>query len=162
MMRLSQSCMSLQSRLTLCDPMGHSLPSSSVHGILQARILEAVAISYPKGIFPTQGPNPSLLYLLLWQVDSLLLSHNGNPLPGYVDHLWTFWMDIWPGGLCGGDSEEKLIFLRIQVLHSGTVRRLWQWGSALCCQIRASASHSTLPNVSAGGAPRLCRLPGEL
>ena len=31
--------------LTLCDPMDHSLSSSSVHGILQARILEWVAIS---------------------------------------------------------------------------------------------------------------------
>ena len=27
-------------RLQSCDPMGHSLPGSSVHGILQARILE--------------------------------------------------------------------------------------------------------------------------
>ena len=34
----------LQSCLTLCDPMDCSLPSSSVHGILQARILEWVAI----------------------------------------------------------------------------------------------------------------------
>ena len=33
-----------QSCLTLCDPMGCSLPGSSVHGILQARILEWVAI----------------------------------------------------------------------------------------------------------------------
>ena len=32
--------------LTLCDPMDCSLPSSSVHGILQARILEWVAISF--------------------------------------------------------------------------------------------------------------------
>ena len=32
--------------LTLCDPMDHSLPGSSVHGILQARILEWVAISF--------------------------------------------------------------------------------------------------------------------
>ena len=31
---------SLQSCLTLCDPMDYSLPGSSVHGILQARILE--------------------------------------------------------------------------------------------------------------------------
>ena len=29
---------------TLCDPMDHSPPDSSVHGILQARILEWVAI----------------------------------------------------------------------------------------------------------------------
>ena len=31
---------SLQSCLTLCDPMGSSPPSSSIHGILQARILK--------------------------------------------------------------------------------------------------------------------------
>ena len=36
---------SLQSCLTLCDPMDCSLPGSSVHGVLQARILEWVAIS---------------------------------------------------------------------------------------------------------------------
>ena len=34
---------SLQSCLTLCDPRDCSLPGSSVHGILQARILEWVA-----------------------------------------------------------------------------------------------------------------------
>ena len=34
----------LQSCLTLCNPMYCSPPSSSVHGILQARILEWVAI----------------------------------------------------------------------------------------------------------------------
>ena len=42
----------IQSCLTLCDPMNCSLPGSSVHGILQARILEWV--------FPSPGdlPNP--------------------------------------------------------------------------------------------------------
>ena len=35
-----------QSRLILCDPMDCSPPGSSVHGILQARILEWVAISF--------------------------------------------------------------------------------------------------------------------
>ena len=34
---------------TLCDPMDYSLPGSSVHGILQARILEWVAISFSRG-----------------------------------------------------------------------------------------------------------------
>ena len=36
----------LQSFPTLCNPMDCSLPDSSVHGILQARILEWVAISF--------------------------------------------------------------------------------------------------------------------
>ena len=38
--KLRQSC------LTLCDPIDGSPPGSSVHGILQARILEWVAISF--------------------------------------------------------------------------------------------------------------------
>ena len=37
-----------QSCPTLCDPMDHSLPGSSVHGILQARILEWVAIPFSR------------------------------------------------------------------------------------------------------------------
>ena len=37
-----------QSCLTLCDPMDHSLPGSSIHGIFQARILEWVAISFSR------------------------------------------------------------------------------------------------------------------
>ena len=38
-----------QSCLTLCDPMDYSLPGSSVHGILQARILEWVAVPFSRG-----------------------------------------------------------------------------------------------------------------
>ena len=38
-----------QSCPTLWDPMDRSLPGSSFHVILQARILEWVAISFPKG-----------------------------------------------------------------------------------------------------------------
>ena len=37
-----------QSCLTLCDPMDCGLPGSSIHGILQARVLEWVAISFSR------------------------------------------------------------------------------------------------------------------
>ena len=40
---------SLQLCLTLCDPMGCSPPGSSVHGILQARILEYVSMPSSRG-----------------------------------------------------------------------------------------------------------------
>ena len=40
---------SLQSCPTLCDPMDCSLPGFSVHGILQARILQWVAIPFSRG-----------------------------------------------------------------------------------------------------------------
>ena len=35
--------------LSLCDRMDYSPPGSSVHGILQARILEWVAVSFSRG-----------------------------------------------------------------------------------------------------------------
>ena len=38
-----------QSCVTLCDPIDCSPPGSSVHGILQARMLEWVAISFSRG-----------------------------------------------------------------------------------------------------------------
>ena len=48
----------LQLCSTLCNPMDYNLPGLSVHGILQARILarilEWVAMSSSRGIFPTQ------------------------------------------------------------------------------------------------------------
>ena len=49
----SYACMLLC--LTLCDTMDSSLLGSFVHGILQVRILEHIAISYSRGIFLTQG-----------------------------------------------------------------------------------------------------------
>ena len=51
-------CLVTQSYLSLWDPRDCSLPGSSVHGILQARILEWVAMPSSRGIFPTQGLNP--------------------------------------------------------------------------------------------------------
>ena len=39
---------SLQSCLPLCDPVDRSPPGSSIHGILQARILEWVAMSFSR------------------------------------------------------------------------------------------------------------------
>ena len=62
---------------TLCNHMECSPQDSSVHGILQARILEWVAM--PLGIFLTQGSNPHLLYLLHWQVGSLPLASPEKP-----------------------------------------------------------------------------------
>ena len=67
----------LQSCLTLCHPMDCSPPGSSVHGILQARILEWVAVASSREIFPTQGWNLSLLQLLHWQAGSLPLMPPG-------------------------------------------------------------------------------------
>ena len=66
------ACVCAQFGLALCDPMGCSLPGSSVHGIFQARILERVAISYSqRSSQPRVGRH--LLCLLHWQADPLTL-----------------------------------------------------------------------------------------
>ena len=48
-------CVVTQLCLTLCGPVDCSTPGSSVRGILQARILEGIAIPFSRGIVPTQG-----------------------------------------------------------------------------------------------------------
>ena len=42
---------------TLCDPMDCSLPGSSIHGILQARTLEWVAVPFSRGSSGTSDPS---------------------------------------------------------------------------------------------------------
>ena len=64
-----------QSCLALCDLLHCSPPGSSVHGVLQTRILEWIL----QGIFPTQGLNPGFLYCrqILY-----CLSHRGSNMWG--------------------------------------------------------------------------------
>ena len=48
---LKMSVLVTQSYLTHCDLMDCSLPGYSVHGILQARLLEWAAIPFSRGYF---------------------------------------------------------------------------------------------------------------
>ena len=68
---------SLQSYLIPCNPMDCCPWVFFVHGILQARILEWVAIRFSRRIFPIQGSNSCLLRCrrIFYQ-----LSHQGSPL----------------------------------------------------------------------------------
>ena len=85
---LCMSAMSLQLCPTLCDATDCSLPGSSVHGILQARILECVAMPFDPGIKPTSPIAPAL------QADYLLLSHWGSSaellLHGKMSHPFRY------------------------------------------------------------------------
>ena len=64
-----------QSCPTLCDPMDCSPSSSSVHGILQARILEEAAIPFSRDL-----PNPGVkLGSPVLQADSLVSEPPGKP-----------------------------------------------------------------------------------
>ena len=64
-----------------CSP-----PGSSVHEILQARILERVAIPFCRWSFPTQGSNSGLL---LFRRILYCLSHQGRPLLQEIAPYWA-------------------------------------------------------------------------
>ena len=67
---------------TLCDSMDCIPPGSSVHGNLQARILEWVVIPFFRG--SSQPRSPAL------QADALLLSHQESPVLAINNLLYQF------------------------------------------------------------------------
>ena len=69
----------LQSCPTLCKPVDCSPPGSPVRRILQARILEWVAVPFSRGS-SCQGSNLHLLHLLHWQAGFLPLGPPGKPI----------------------------------------------------------------------------------
>ena len=77
-MLVAQSCLTLQS-------MDCSLSSSSVHGILQVRIVEWVAIPFSRGDLANPGFKPGSLAL---QADSLLSEPPGKPIYAKVLNLF--------------------------------------------------------------------------
>ena len=68
----------LQSCLTLCDPMNCSPSGSSVHGILQARILEWVAVPFSRG--SSRPVDRTWASCIVRQI-LYSLSHQGSPPP---------------------------------------------------------------------------------
>ena len=88
--------------LILCDPMDCSMPGSSVHGILQARILEWFAMASSRGS-SNPGINLHLLHLLHWQVSSLPLIPPVKP-SYFLSHLYYF----------NGNNGSLGIYLSIQ------------------------------------------------
>ena len=85
----------LQSCLTLCDPIDCSLSGSSVHGILQARILEWIAIPSSRGSSEPRDQT-CISCLLHWQAGSLPLAPPGKPA------LVAQWWGIYPQCRGGG------------------------------------------------------------
>ena len=124
----------LQSCPTLCDPIDGSPPGSSVHGILQARTLEWVAISFSnawKWKMKVKSFSRVCLFATSWPAAyqapppmgfSRQEYWSGLPLPspwetllpslkeGYVlswtAHLWDIY-DWWGGGV-GSEERETL------------------------------------------------------
>ena len=105
---------SLQFCPTLCDPVD-CWPGTSAHGILQARILEWVAMPLPRGSSWSRGWTRISEVYLLWHLGSLPLAPPGNAkwqirvtlcsvpktlLPGKVWDIWfIFSMRLIPSQL---------------------------------------------------------------
>jgi len=93
----------VQSCLTLCDPMDYSPTGSSVHGILQARILEWDVTSFFRGSSRSRdGPGSPAL-----QADSLQSAPPVKPTRAVGRKLqfytrwttpWSVWMPLQRGG----------------------------------------------------------------
>ena len=83
---------SLQSCLTLCDPMDCSPPGSSVHVILQARILAWVAMPSSRGSsYPGIEPGSPA-----FQRDSYHLTHQGSPAWHCLSYLtFSFFLSFY-------------------------------------------------------------------
>ena len=106
-----------QSCLTPCDPVVCSLPDSSVHGILQARILEWVVMPSPEDL-PHPGIEPRSPSL---QTDSLPSELPGKPLPfrpsaklywcqcGQLSHQSRGAQDSRPVAAFSSGSREELL-----------------------------------------------------
>ena len=80
---------SLQSCPTLCDPIDGSPPGSSIPGILQARTLEWVAISFSNAYVPGKSLQscPTLC-------DPIGGSPPGSPIPGILQARTLEWVAI--------------------------------------------------------------------
>ena len=159
---LSSICSVIQSCPTLCDPIDCSLPGSSVHGILQARVLEWAAIFLLQGILPTQGSNLRLLHLLHWQADSLPRVPLGK---GFQERPTNHCSDLWflfsPTPIRGPNGRWK-----VKSREGRRVEGCWKW---MLCKRSSRWRVSPAPlaggllgwgrGVSAGtgwGSPGLC------
>ena len=87
-----------QSCLTLCDFMDRSPPGFSVHGILQVRILEWVAIPFFRGS-PDPGIQPRSPVL---KVDSLPSEPPGKPKRNLHSHYHQSGRGTGMGGIADG------------------------------------------------------------
>ena len=85
------ACSVVSDSVTLMD---YSPPGTPVHGILQARILEWVAISFSRGSFQPWDRTDISCISLRWQADSLPWSHEGSPTPilATINLLSVMWV----------------------------------------------------------------------
>jgi len=99
--------------------MDYSLPDSSVHGILQARTLEWLAISPPPGVLPNPGMEPASLGSPALAGEFFTTVLPGKPVLGLKKIQISFEVTFWAshrrdaqctgrGGLCLNEAISTL------------------------------------------------------
>ena len=102
--------MSLQSCLTLCDPMDCSPPGSSVHGDSPGKNTGVGCHALLQGIFPIQGLSQGSLTL---QADSLPTELLGKPFPASGSSPVS-WLFISGGQSIGASASTTVLPMNIQ------------------------------------------------
>ena len=149
---------------TLCDPVDYSPPGSSVHGILQARILEWLPFPFP-GDLPDPGIESGSS---AWQADSLPSEPPGKPIYipvcsllltfflaalGLVCGMWD--LASWPGiefippalgvlSLNHWSTREYLLLIFNSILIAVLVSQQ-NWGKGT---YTPASTHTKLPPLS--------------
>ena len=133
------ACSVAKSCLTLCDPMDCSPPGSSVHGIYQARILEWVAISSPKGSPQPRDWTSPMAPALAGRF--FTIEPPGKPLSSTDTRC-----------LCLGPRvSQTKIFMLLRLMCRNV---LWKWAAIGLNSVQALES-TPIPNSSLGGWLRL-------
>ena len=101
--KVSQSC------LTPCHSMDYSLPGSSVHGILQARILEWVA--FPISRVSSRPKDRTQVFCITGRFFTMWATREANVILNNKKSHWakdpvSLSAESWKGGTCTG--KEKL------------------------------------------------------
>ena len=108
---------------TLCDPMDCSPPGSSVHGILQARTLERVAVPRP-GDPPS--PRDRTKWSPTWQADSL----TSEPPGKYLGQMRTTAQErAFQAALrnCSAEAEGRSVYIWFQWVIGGRAVKHTFW-----------------------------------
>ena len=125
---------SLQSCLTLCDPMDCSSPGFSVHGILQARILERDAIpsswrsSWPRD--RTQASYISCIGRKVLYKQHHLGSPNPDPTTWQMGTLTKLLISSSPVSSCSKGWEFHLVWASLvvqTVKNLPAMQKTWVW-----------------------------------
>ena len=124
--------------LTLCNPVVYSPPGSSVHGILQPRIPEWVAIPFSRGISVTQGSNRGLLGC---KRIPYRLSLQGSPLRADMKMVKPSWFE--PRKVDSSHGTRQWVFVlthkdywfqsNISLLAHGSLK---QWSVCVVCCLK--------------------------